>query len=202
MSRTTTDALEQLRQEILGKSDALLDGDGAEGQPAQPSGEFLHAFLTGGAGYLIPKGTPAVLLQLLDIRRLPFSPGWFVGLAHHRGDLVPVFDLPRFFDSAAAPEAGRYLLMVGRQDDKAAFRVGQVTAFPAARAQEIEKDMDDDRTPFIRRRLTLDGKDYAELDLEALFAALTRRNSPLDQGDADPFRSAEPRSDETPSIES
>lgn len=173
MSQPVPNTLEYLKREILGKSDALVESTAGAEPPEQPSDEFLHAFFTGGNGYVIPAGTPAVLLQLLDIRRLPFSPAWFEGLVHHRGDLVPVFDLGRFFDPAAGPGKGRYLLVIGRQDAKAALRVEQVTAFPAGEL-EGESTANEDRSHFIRRRLLIAGGSFMELDLEGLFNALIR----------------------------
>lgn len=164
--------LERLRQEILGHSDALLEvGDDARHD--LPRDEFVHAFLVDGTGYLVPAGTPAVLLQLLEIRRLPFSPIWFQGLVHHRGDLVPVFDLPRFLDPSAAASQGRYLLVIGEHEAKAALRVDQVVAFAAVGTDTA--GLDAPRVPWIRRSLRINDRIFLELDLEVLFGALSRR---------------------------
>ena len=167
---TSNSTLENLRQEILGRSDALVDGGGASGI-VETSGEFVHLFDVGSDGYLLPAGTPAVLLELPVIRRMPFSPVWFEGLVHHRGDLVPVYDLRRFLNPDGEAGSGRYLLIIGRHEAKAGLRVDQIFAQPLDRFEEVESG---DISRYTLRKLRYDGKICAELDLDSLFDGMMR----------------------------
>jgi len=149
-------------------------GDEEEAGPLES--EFLHTFLAGGYNYVIPAGTPAILLRLGEIRHLPFSPIWFEGLAHHRGDLVPVFDLPPYLQPGTARGKGRYLLIVGAHEQKVGLRVEQVTAFPLGRTQPLEGPAEEGVVaPFVLRRFRLDDMPYLELNLFPLFEQMIQR---------------------------
>lgn len=48
-------------------------------------------------GLLLPVGTSAEILRATRICSMPNTPPWSVGLANVRGNVVPVFDLLRYF---------------------------------------------------------------------------------------------------------
>jgi chemotaxis signal transduction protein len=163
---------EQLKQEILGQSQDLVEGNLDNITDRRDSGLFVHVFVAGGDGYMIPAETPAVLVQIDNARRLPFAAPWFEGLIHYRGDLIPLFDLSRFFAPEGPKCKGSYLLVIGHGDEKAALRVEEVTALPADAA--VEENRDSERK-FVKRIHEINGKSYRELDLQGLFKAMAGR---------------------------
>ncbi len=165
--------LEQLKQEILGYSEELTErGEGAPGR-RHGGDTFLHIFVVGGDGYMIPAGAPAVMVQAGSVRRLPFSTPWFEGLIHYRGDLAPLFDLSRFYAPNGDRSKGRYMLVVGHGDDKAALRVEEVSTVAA---EAIIEETRQSEREFVVRIHNIDGKSYRELDLQGLFKAMAGRS--------------------------
>ncbi len=167
-------AIEKLKQEVLGESAGLIAGAPDKLTENDANGVFVHVFTVGGQSYVIPAGTPAVLVQQVPVRPLPFSAPWFEGLIHHRGDLAPLFDLCRFFTPDSKPGAGRYLIVIGHGDDKAALRVEEVNAIKMdASLTDTARGRGDQE--FVERVFDFKGDELRELNLEGLFRALAGR---------------------------
>lgn len=56
-----------------------------------------HGFKVGQWHLLIPIGISAELLEEANLSPIPLSPPWFLGMASHRGDVIPVFSMPSLF---------------------------------------------------------------------------------------------------------
>ncbi len=68
------------------------------------------------------------IIRPLVTYRLPGLPRSVIGVAHHRGDVIPVVDLRERFGLPADPEAGRNRwIIVGRGDRLVALAVETIT---------------------------------------------------------------------------
>jgi chemotaxis signal transduction protein len=141
---------------------------------AEAAVEFLHRFDIGPLHGLLPRGIPAALAVAGNIRRLPFSPPWFEGLTNYHGEIIPVFDLAPFLESGNPAGRGRFLLVIGEKNGRAALRADQVTTFPLAQAAALT---DDYRGPaalrgLVTARYRWEDGDYLLLDPLALLEAM------------------------------
>jgi purine-binding chemotaxis protein CheW len=78
------------------------------------------------------------IIRPLTVYRLPGLPRSVAGVAHHRGDIIPVIDLRQRFDLPENPDAGRNRwIIVTRQERLIALCVERITeVFGADREQQ------------------------------------------------------------------
>ncbi|MBK1723891.1 chemotaxis protein CheW [Thiocystis violacea] len=151
-------------------------------EPEQEDGDFAHAFRIGDWWFLTPTDLPTEVSPPLHCARLPFTATWCLGLANHRGELIPIYDI-RALMAEPTRQLGGYFLMVGRRDARAGLRIDEIRScripadatfqplFPIPNLPELEVT-----------GISLDGTVFARIDLDALFATLAQRASMLDGG--------------------
>lgn len=73
----------------------------------------LVGFVVGDVHYAVPIGSVREIVNPLPVTSLPHAPAAVVGVADHRGDVVPVVDLRRRFGLPPNPEAerGKWILV-------------------------------------------------------------------------------------------
>jgi chemotaxis signal transduction protein len=142
--------------------------------PVTDAGEFLHRFDIGALRCLLPSGVPAALAVAGEIRRLPFSPPWFEGLTNYRSEIIPVFDLERFLEPGHPPGRGRFLLVIGEKNGRAALRTDQVTTFAVQQASELTDDYTGALAQggFVASRYGWEGQEYLLIEAQRLLEAM------------------------------
>jgi len=140
--------------------------------------ELRHAFRIGENWFLLPPGASipgrsAELIRELPRARLPFTKPCFLGLANHRGDLIPIYDVAPLVDEEARG-TGDFFLVLGRRDSRVGLRIDEIESLLLGRSPR--------RAPVERHKgrladlgatnLTLGDRSYLELDYTELFAAL------------------------------
>jgi len=80
------------------------------------------------------------IIRPLTAYRLPGLPRSVIGVAHHRGDVIPVVDLRERFGLPGSPDAGKNRwIIVSRDDRLIALVVERITeVFAAGREQKRE----------------------------------------------------------------
>lgn len=73
-----------------------------------------YGFHIGNLGLLIGADTVSEVLEQTAIYPIPHTPRWLSGLINLRGNLVPVFDLKRFFELGHKTAARQHLLVLDR----------------------------------------------------------------------------------------
>ena len=144
-------------------------------EPSSEAGALGHAFRIRERWFLIPADLPAEVSPRLFCARLPFTQPWCLGLANFRGELVPVYDLGALL-ADSGPQSGRYLLILGRRDARAALSIDEITVVtvPAEAETEVTSPLPNLPGELICRGLSVEGRTYAELDLGGLMSLLAR----------------------------
>lgn len=125
---------------------------------------------------LVPPGLPAEVVPIPRCSRLPYTARWCLGLANHRGSLVPVYDLGALIESGGRLSASGYVLILGQRESRAGLRIDAIQSirlpsemgfgplFPMPNLPEIELD-----------GVRLEGTIHARLDFLSLLEILARR---------------------------
>ena len=111
------------------------------------TGKNLVGFSLGGVIYAINIFRVREIIRPLATYRLPALPRSVMGVAHHRGEVVPVVDLLKRFGLPGDPEAARnHWIIVGRGDRLVALSVEKITdVFGVSQEQRREvPDMGED----------------------------------------------------------
>lgn len=103
----------------------------AAGLPSgEPAPEMWHGVLFRVADHALvaPLGEIAEVLDVpRQITRVPTTKPWVVGVANHRGTLLPIFDLQAFlFGASTAPSARNGVLVIRPDDLGFGLLVGEV----------------------------------------------------------------------------
>lgn len=125
-----------------GSARAILDARArrlAAVPPApEPPGSRLDVVIFGLADerYALEMGFVCEVRRFTDFTPVPDAPGFLIGLTHHRGDVLPVIDLRKFFGAAprGLSDLSR-LLVVGTDRPEIAVpadSVPEVAALPVA----------------------------------------------------------------------
>lgn len=77
----------------------------------------------GAIGLLAPQGIATEAMPIPELYPLPHVPGWFLGIAHRRGDLVPVFDPRRLWFPGQPPQSPRTLWIVDKGEAAAGLLI-------------------------------------------------------------------------------
>lgn len=100
------------------KLDAPVPGEelafGVENSERQ---ELRHGIKIGPFSILLPAAIVSEVVKGAIIYPVPKTANWVKGLINLRGNLVPVFDIARFFDPAASAPQSAILLAVGKAAD-------------------------------------------------------------------------------------
>ncbi|MBR9828526.1 MAG: hypothetical protein GYB41_07780 [Oceanospirillales bacterium] len=92
--------------------------------------EIRHGFLLDDQHFLLTTGTFSELAPKGRICPLPDSPVWFAGFINHRGNTVPVYDLPYLVHQERTDLRAQYwILLLGQQSHTAGFLLSE---FPVA----------------------------------------------------------------------
>lgn len=67
----------------------------------------LVGFVVGDVAYAVPIGAVREIVNPLRLTELPHAPGSVIGVADHRGEVVPVVDLRTRFGLPSASDSGR-----------------------------------------------------------------------------------------------
>ena len=158
----------------LHQVDSLQEPENAE-TPASESevGEIGHAFRLGRHWFLLPPALPAELIPALPTARLPFTRPGFLGLANHRGDLIPIYDLAVWLDGEAATGSG-YFLILGQREARAGLRIDRIESrvLPPSLERKPLAVADGGLAELGAFSWTWEARTYIEVDFPRLFAAL------------------------------
>lgn len=154
----------------------LAAWNAAEGQDSTPeAGALLHVLGVAGYRLVIQSGRRTEIAQVGAVARLPFSPPWFEGLANHRGNLIPVYDLQRFLVPDQGPGKGRYLVIFGEKEDSVGVRAEELSSLILGE-EGLPPATGVPPWPLpavpLARAFRHQGTDYFEPDIEALLLAL------------------------------
>ena len=63
----------------------------------QPAKQIRYGFKIVNLNFILDSSIPTEIITKYTIHPIPKTPGWIRGLINHRGNLVPVFDLYKYF---------------------------------------------------------------------------------------------------------
>ncbi|WP_108124007.1 chemotaxis protein CheW [Saccharospirillum mangrovi] len=116
------------------------------------------------------------ILQAPKVTRLPNVQAWVLGVANVRGRLLPLLDLPRFFDlgdSSGRPHRGRPVLVVEQGEQSDGLVVDALEGMQHFADEDFSTEMPDiaaSLQPFIRGQYRRDQRQWALISLTALVA--------------------------------
>jgi len=56
-----------------------------------------HGFVVANTHFLLPQGVFSEYINHVNTCNIPGTPPWFLGIANHRGETIPIFDLDKVF---------------------------------------------------------------------------------------------------------
>lgn len=139
----------------------------AAGLPrGEPPPEMWHGvlFRVAESALVAPLGEIGEVLDVpREITRVPFTKPWVIGVANHRGTLLPIFDLQAFLFGGATARSARNGVLVIRPDEfPFGLLVGEVVGirhFEAA-SQKAAPDLGPDLGPLTLGGFDLDAESY------------------------------------------
>ena len=149
---------------------ARLDRAGQE----EVAATRLIVFRLGADRFAVPVDDIAVILEVPAISPVPGTPAWVLGVANHRGDLLPVVDLAALLGlEQARPRSGAYLLVavVDGVPTGVGCRVDQlddVLAVASASIQAPLATVAPVRLPWVEGEIALDDQIVPVLRLRGL----------------------------------
>lgn len=110
-------------------------------EPERATGELLDHLVVAAAGgrFAVPAAYVGAVLPLGRVTRLPGTPPFVLGLAHHRGDVVSVLDAGRLLGvSGARPPEGGFLVLLQEGEMRFGLAVEDVPGVEALGQDEVE----------------------------------------------------------------
>ena len=85
--------------------------------------ELRYGFSIGSLNFVYHADIACELIKGFTIYPVPNTPLWMLGLINLRGNLIPVFNLERYFDFKEQPNEHNLLLVLGKGDKAIAFQI-------------------------------------------------------------------------------
>lgn len=115
------------RREAVLRSRARSLAAPAEDVDTAPAGEAMVLFVIAQERYALPMRCVREVSLVPELTRVPGVPAYFVGVCHHRGEIVAVVDLHELFRLAPEPSSpAARLLFIGEDHVEMALRVDTV----------------------------------------------------------------------------
>lgn len=124
-----------------GQADALPEAATDEPAAVAPS-VFFRGIRVAGMNLLFDMSVICEIIDRPAVARVPNTPAWLLGLANHRGVVVPVFDLARAFSagSAAQGNTSRRLLVIGAGEAAVAVITDELPLHIGFTASDLRED--------------------------------------------------------------
>ena len=108
---------------------------------AEPS-VFFRGIRVAGMNLLFDMSVICEIIDRPAVARVPNTPAWLLGLANHRGVVVPVFDLARAFavGRAAQRNTSRRLLVIGTGEAAVAVITDELPLHIGFTASDLRED--------------------------------------------------------------
>jgi twitching motility protein PilI len=161
-------ALRELQERLAGRLQA------ARAQGASASWLAVEA---GGSRYVVPLGHAGEIFPFAAAQPVPYTQGWFLGVANLRGGLYGVVDLASFV-TGAAPKArselglneSRLLTLNPTTEFNCALLIDKLAGLKNEESFVRTEMVGDDQSAMARKLIDSQGLDWLELDLVKLAA--------------------------------
>lgn len=160
---------------LLGELDArcLARGAGLPSDPTPTDSWTAVLFRVRARRLLAPLEQIAEVIELPgDLTRIPGTKTWLLGVANHRGTLLPVYDLGSLLEGGAPqPVASDRVLVVRQPDVPCGLLVNETVGIRRLRRDDAAGTVATDPTEtFLDARYRLDDEDVPVLRLDRLMA--------------------------------
>lgn len=159
-------------ESTTGIVDPFLQDD----QETSESGEKFVVFEIENTLYAIPSGRVAEVVRMLPVTVIPNIPGWFLGIANLRGDILSVIDLAGVIGDKPADSSTKSKLVVLSSENtetNLAFKVERLREIVALSEEQIESPSPDQK--HLAGIADYKSTELKLLDVQAIISTLSLR---------------------------
>lgn len=133
-----------------------------------------YGFRIGELALLVPEGIETEVLDNPRVFPLPRAPHWLAGMLNQRGNVVPVFDIPKLLSSQARPSRARRILLMGRAAQAVAVYIDGLPQ-PLTTTDRVDNpaDLPAMLQPFAEPAFSEQGADWFEFNHTEFFQCLS-----------------------------
>lgn len=134
-----------------------------------------HGFISANTHFLIPKGVFSEYVSQIALCTIPGTPAWFLGIANHRGETIPVFDLDTAFEAQTTPAPRKGVLLLGSHPNTVGIALRQSPTVLINPEPVDEPATSPELRPFLTESFLVKGQVWFNVDHHRLFSDLRAR---------------------------